>query len=218
MTARECVACARPVPDGAPLCRWCGSELQAQLRQVPALLADLAITYARLDQLGPLEAPGRGHGETPVAWKAPARRAAEALAAVVLRWAREFAPRWGEPHPEGTGRAAAWLAGRTGSLRREPDAQACAQSISDAIRRGRAVIDLPRNRTRFPVGPCPDNPGEQPCSGQVWAYIPLDEREPAQLRCTDCGASWDTTRWRRVGDLIARRRAQLAAERKPVRP
>ncbi|WP_040743933.1 hypothetical protein [Nocardia transvalensis] len=39
-----CRICDRPVPDRRPLCQLCGNRLVTDLREIPALLADLTVT------------------------------------------------------------------------------------------------------------------------------------------------------------------------------
>jgi hypothetical protein len=80
------------------------------------------------------------------------------------------------------------------------------------------TIDLPQERTRVDVGPCPNlwpNPEghTEPCPGQITAHFPRDLDQPAMMKCSECRAEFDTTQWTRVGILIQRRKEQLEQQR-----
>ncbi|WP_378735485.1 hypothetical protein [Nocardia brasiliensis] len=74
MSETPCAECARPVGDGLPLCQTCADGVVTDLREVPSLLAELAITRAGLGRLGPHSAGGRS-AETPLPIRATNHRA-----------------------------------------------------------------------------------------------------------------------------------------------
>ncbi|NEW27264.1 hypothetical protein [Nocardia cyriacigeorgica] len=66
MSKPECVRCARPVGDSAPLCRTCGQSIADALLRVPALLDELAITRAGLGRNAAATATKSRGGEVPL--------------------------------------------------------------------------------------------------------------------------------------------------------
>jgi len=82
--------------------------------------------------------------------------------------------------------------------------------IIDEVRalrsRLRSVTDLSRDKSRFPVGACPEE-----CDGVVWAYIPRTDDEPAVLGCDQCGQAWASMQWLRVGKRILAAKVQAAS-------
>ncbi|MGH3630924.1 MAG: hypothetical protein ACRDRL_26205 [Sciscionella sp.] len=234
MNQPECRNCPRPVADGAALCLTCTAELARQLRSVPALLDDLLVTLSKQDQFG---GGKRGKGaEQPLPVRLDVPPVIAALGNTLTTWARDLVDRNGWNVPPAPARsahndergpvlhastpyvdlvcyAALWLADHVEYLRSHPAVLEAHRGITTAITRTREITDLPADRTRFVVGPCPeiDDHGRH-CPGQVWAYVPTDKRDPAQLRCRACPATWDTTQWYRAGARIAARRAQLLNE------
>jgi hypothetical protein len=92
--------------------------------------------------------------------------------------------------------------------------------LTGDMRTARRVIDVPANRTTFPVGPCPEVTGHQAtstglqypllaCPGEVRAYIPNTEDQPARLECTACHTVWESWQWLRAGRRIKDREATM---------
>lgn len=215
MSPSECGNCARPVGDGATLCRGCTTRLRRELRSIPELVEDLHIMLARQDRLTPRQA-GRG-SETPVPWKNPASVALADLHAYLTSWVQCIAEESGLSIGrlrDASPACAAWLLHHLPVVRHHPAAGELLSEITRSTERARAVTDLPPNSSRFLVGPCPeiDDTGAH-CDGEVWANIPTTTDVPALLRCRICTTSWDTTRWYRAGERILARRRQL--ERTP---
>jgi hypothetical protein len=103
------------------------------------------------------------------------------------------------------------------------------EELTGDMRTARRVIDVPANRTTFPVGPCPEQftivatmvtPAASAtklayrqdgmhCPGEVRAYIPNDETTPARLQCSACGTVWESWQWLRAGRRIKDREATM---------
>ncbi|MFI9507552.1 hypothetical protein [Nocardia sp. NPDC052566] len=97
MSTSPCAECDRPVVDGLPLCQTCTDGVVADLRAVPGLLVELAITRAGLGRLGPHSAGGRA-AETPLPIRATnyrtsmqGDRAVSRLETTVNGWTRALA-------------------------------------------------------------------------------------------------------------------------------
>lgn len=103
---------------------------------------------------------------------------------------------------------ASWLVTNADWLIRQPDVLALRDVMAGHRRIARALRDIPADRTRFPVGPCPElvdgDNGNDCCTGIVYAHIPVELDKPACLRCKVCGATWERG-WARVGERILRR-------------
>jgi hypothetical protein len=221
----ECVieGCDRPVHDNYLICARHGDELARDLADpaglctdadghpVPSLSDELAATVSRQDKLT-VRSDRRG-ATTGLPWKEPAADAAWVLANTLSTWARDLAETRGvELDATTVSETAEWLHRRVDWIRQHEAAEEAHGDLTAAIRNARAAIDLPANRARFEVGPCPEDTDGRACPGTVWAYIPTREEDPALMRCTDCGTEWSTPQWLRVGrrilSLIEQRKRQ----------
>ncbi|MPZ27528.1 MAG: hypothetical protein GEV12_14245 [Micromonosporaceae bacterium] len=107
--------------------------------------------------------------------------------------------RW-MPPPTTVAASMRWLAGQLGWLRYREYAGEAWRDLRDVTGWLHRAVDRPANRTRFPVGPCPEiTAGGVPCAGQVTAVIPAREDRPALMECGTCGERWPTIQWARVG-------------------
>lgn len=213
--AAGCQRCGSPTGDDGGLCRTCTFKLSADLREVPTYLwAELQITITRQDKLMPTsDRPG---GEKPMVWNENGSQVAWELQTTLNAWALDVS-RLGQDERDlladvahhDVPELARWLVRNMHTLRMLGDAGQCFEEIVDAIRRGRRAIDRPENRTRFQVGPCPEQANEGACDGEVWAFIPTSEDKISFMRCQACGAEWDTTQWLRVGRRMLARIHQL---------
>lgn len=204
-----CTSCTAPAGDVYKLCGNCGDEIARDLAFVPALLAELEVTYAKQDKL--TVTPGRG-GDEGLPWKEQAHRAAVEIGDCLRRWATGL-PVSAAEIPADPADLSRWLHSRVDWLRALEHAKNAHQDITGAVTRAIAVIDLPANRARFEVGPCPEQVEQGACDGTVWAYIATRSDDMSMLRCWTCGARWNTTQWLRVGRRILARAHQLARHR-----
>jgi len=116
----------------------------------------------------------------------------------------------GKPNPFHARGMASWLATHVDWLARQEDVLVLREVMAGHRRTARALRDIPADRTKFPVGPCPelDDDGAW-CAGIVYAHIPVELDKPASLRCRACGAAWERG-WARVGTRILRRMRGIA--------
>lgn len=217
----ECVVCTGDVADGYILCAYCGDQIADGLADVAGmrpsqqpgkphlmletLTAELDTTTSRQDRV--VVSHGRG-GETGLPWKDTATGATGELDYYVRYWA-DRVNRDAEQLPAAVPALARWLWCRVDWLRAHDAARAAHREITTAVARATRAIDLPANRARFEVGPCPEIEDHGYCDGIVWAYIATRPEDESALRCWTCGARWNTTQWLRVGRRILARARQL---------
>jgi len=108
---------------------------------------------------------------------------------------------------------ASWLGTHIDWLAHTEDVLALVDIMAGHRRQARALRDIPADRTKFPVGPCPEvvegDDGRSWCTGIVFAHIPVELDKPACLRCKGCGTTWERG-WARVGERILRRMKGIA--------
>jgi hypothetical protein len=100
------------------------------------------------------------------------------------------------------------------SIRKHPAAEEIVDNICSATEQARKDVDRAANRTRFPVGPCPefDEDGAH-CEGQVFAFIPTEDERPPRMECrANPLHRWTSVQWLRTGRRILDRMAQVKRE------
>lgn len=198
---------SRPVDRRQVLCAHCANRLVRDIHET-------GNAYRQLEEaLQATKTHGEkvsGRGELPM----PIRLIVVEVRSQILhdlRWwcawvarQRGLAARASPNNPAGM---ASWLATHVDWLARTDDVLVLRDIMATHRRMARALRDIPADRTRFPVGPCPEIVGgDEPgwCTGTVYAHIPAELDKPACLRCKGCGATWERG-WARVGDRILRR-------------
>jgi hypothetical protein len=195
-------------------------------KPIPGIATDLQTSITRQDKLG-VTSDTRATGEKPLNWNDRASIIAVELNATINAWALATSkhdedsrdPLAGYHHSD-TAEVADWLRRNLTTLAQLQDAGEAYDEIRNSVGRALGAIDRPKNRTSFLVGPCPEKLGDiqiEPCPGEVWAFIPTSESDPALMRCQyeQCGAAWNTTQWLRASRRILARREEL--ERKEGR-
>ena len=211
-----CPSCGRPQKDGLLCDRViisrrdisCTARLEADLADIPQLLQDLDGTLARQSKTGPAIEKVTGKGETALAYSNAASVATTKLRATVIAWAHGT----GMPWAQYATTAAQHLLANLTQLRGHDDADKLCTEITAACETARAVIDIPANRTTFPVGPCPESDPTTGahCPGTVIAFIPTEDDRPGQMRCKlNPDHQWSAVQWYRTGRRILDRIAQL---------
>jgi hypothetical protein len=104
----------------------------------------------------------------------------------------------------------AYLGAHMGILRKHPAGGEFVAEIRALVAKMIAAVDLPKTRSRFPVGLCPetfsdDNGRPVYCDGQVEAVIPAEEHIRPVMECGHCHTQWFSEQWARAGALILRR-------------
>lgn len=179
-------------------------------KTIPGIATELQTTITRQDKLGVVSSTATT-GEKALEWNDTASIIEVELNATINAWALDVSkhdedprdPLANYPHTD-LPAVADWLRRNVTTLAQLPDAGRGYSEISNAIGRAKKAIDRPKNRTKFLVGPCPETPDDTPCPGEVWAYIPTSETDPALMHCQnpDCGATWNTTQWLRAAKRI----------------
>lgn len=90
MSVVECSNCGRPSSDGRDVCHRCTGSLCADLRKVPALVADMLTTRTRLDRVAPPAQVGKSSDE-PLPIRPGAMKAYHDLGNELTTWARAVA-------------------------------------------------------------------------------------------------------------------------------
>lgn len=183
----------------------------------PGLASELETTITRQDKLAVTSGPATS-GEKPLNWNNRASEIAWDLKSTINAWALEASKRDEDPRDPlaalGIEMApvAEWLIRNINTLRLLPDVGEAYSELTDAIKRAESAIDRSAFSSRFVVGPCPEKDDEDvQCPGEVWAFVPIDLEKPAIMTCQNeaCGATWNTTQWRRIGERILKRKAEL---------
>jgi hypothetical protein len=102
-----------------------------------------------------------------------------------------------------------WLGGHVEWIRHHSAGHDAIDELVTVVNQARRTIDVPPHRTVIPVGPCPEEPDGLACHGEIRAYIPNTEDEPAHMTCTHCGVRYEAAlgQWnKRLGRRIAQRR------------
>lgn len=193
--------CGRPTD--VVLCNGCLGKLRTDLGDVGWLDTQLMTVLAR--QTAMIEHAGGRSAEVPLPINRGALKARSVLRNRLVSWSLDLADRHGETEDQLPGDTlpamAAWMLAREARIAVHPAADELFDEIHEAVIYARMIVDLPANRTTFPVGPCP----EVHCPGEVRAYIPAADDVPARMECTACGMVWDTTQWSRAGKRILAR-------------
>jgi hypothetical protein len=225
--------CDRPVADGF-VCQRCAHQLEQTLGDIPATIHQLNLTLAKqtryADQpatgtgppppFDPTEQPELGAAEHPLPLDPRASAASSELRHHLCNWVSIVAETRGLPLPAaavyhpggepGMDTLARWMLTHVEWLRHHEHGHIAVEELTADMRTARRVIDVPANRTTFPVGPCPEmfhvpqwpTKFDDHCTGEVRAYIPNTEDQPARLECTLCRTVWESWQWLRAGRRI----------------
>jgi hypothetical protein len=195
--------CGRPTRDTLALCNSCLWALECDLGDVAWLDEQLELVLSRLAVLG--EHNGGRSAETPMPVHPGALKARSDLRVALVGWVRDMAEGTMQVWPEDTLPAmAGWLLKRMDRIAVHAAAEDIHGEIVSAVRFAARVIDLPANRTTFPVGPCP----ELGCQGEIRAYIPAQPERPARMECSACQTRWEPHQWLRAGRRILARKGE----------
>jgi hypothetical protein len=219
MTTPVCrvASCDRPVADGF-VCARCAHDLERALGDIPAVVHQLNLTLAKQTRYA--DRNERGGNEQPLPMDPQASAAASELRAHLVGWVRLVAEERGWALPEDTLDAMSRrMLHHVEWLRHHQAGHDAVEELTGDMRTARRVIDVPANRTTFPVGPCPElAPRWEPmvmadalvnCPGEVRAYIPNTDTQPARLECNTCHTVWESWQWLRAGRRIKDREATM---------
>jgi hypothetical protein len=239
-----CQACTSTAPDGVSICGKCETDTRARLRQQEFYRQELLTVLARLTRTQALNDGGRATSLT-LAWAQmgdrfldtiegrelrkiiaslpPAWKAASALhsqRSLLVSWCRLLNEEAGVALPaDSVAAMAVHVHDQMPILRKHEAAGELVAEVRAIVGRIVKVIDLPDERTRVEVGPCPnlwpnDEGQDEPCPGQVTAHVPVDVTAVAYMRCGACRAEWPSREWYITGPRIQARQEQLERQRK----
>lgn len=188
------------------LCLDCVRVAKDDLRRMRWLLGELEITLTRQANTAPGEFVGGKSADKPLPWAEKASNAINLLQSCVCVWSGALGPVADETLLEGnTLELILWMRRNADALPRLETAPRCANALQSVVEYCIEAIDLPKIKTSFEVGPCPEGDDSEPCTGVVKAFIPLDEDKSGWMRCDDCKRRWETEEWLAVCPNIARR-------------
>jgi hypothetical protein len=230
MTTPVCrvTSCDHPITD-AWVCQRCAHQLERALGDIPAVVHQLNLTLAKQTRYA--DRNERGGNEQPLPMDPAASAASSDLLAHLVAWVRLIAETRGIPLPAapiynpggnpGLNSMSRWMLAHVEWLRHHEAGADCVDEITSDMRVARRVIDVPANKTKFAVpGPCPEFApmvtvsalnvafGSH-CPGEVWAYIPNTDTQPARLECNTCHTIWESWQWMRLGKRIKDREATM---------
>lgn len=171
--------------QGVTLCHRCTTILEADLREVRDVWANLMVTAARMDT-GAAAIGSSGHSAPAVPCNFDAIEDGDQLAAVLRGWAAHVSvvsPLFTPP------RIAERLLNQVKWIRREEWAGDLKQELRDALNTARRATD--RNPERVFAGMCPTEVDGTECAAAVFT---APGRPVA--RCHRCKSEWDVTEWR----------------------
>jgi hypothetical protein len=216
MSKRQCPSgCDAEPPRGVILCRACKNKLVGYLADCESLRQELVITLTHQDRIGP-ESEGRS-AETPLAYNVAASESLDALKATLVSWVLLVADETKAALPaDKIAALSSWLSVRINYLVRHEAAGELFDEMRALNLRCTATINLPRDRSRIHVGPCPEfEPsddadavnGMTPCPGEVTAFFPTDpDLRPVMMclheGCTHGEKIWPAEQWTRLGTRI----------------
>lgn len=198
------------------ICPRCQDEVRRKLGQQIGLRDDLTTEYTK--QARKVEQIRiHGFGEARIPYEASASRALDLQWNFLTFWLATCAKIFGVKPPRCSLKFVThYLALALPQIVNRAEASQLLTELRRLHSQILAVIDLPSILIRG-LGPCPEiypNDGhDDHCPGQVEAYVPTDDMEPAELRCTKCKVSWPSWTWTNVGKRILARKTELAKQR-----
>jgi hypothetical protein len=215
------VACDTPVAE-AYVCSHHTHQLEQTLGDIPATIHQLNLTLAKQTRYA--DRNERGSSEQPLPMDPAASAASSELRHHLCNWVTIIAETRGQPLPAaaiyhpggepGMDTLARWMLTHVEWLRHHEHGHVAVEELTGDMRTARRVIDVPANRTTFPVGPCPEIDAAAVwagcwCPGEVRAYIPNTDTQPARLECSTCHTVWESWQWLRAGRRIKDREATM---------
>lgn len=209
--SRTCPACEGRSDDGH-LCHACVRTLKAELTTVGKRWHDLRVTIARLSHIGPTsERPSK---TIPNPYNIDAAALASDIRARLVGWVKLTMEDYRAALPHDSVPALCrflivWLP----ELRKHAAALELHREIMALSWQGETrpmgnqvtrAIDLP-SHTRVKVGPCPEAPEGEPCSGVVHATFPKDVTAPAWMECGTCHWRSESRYWDEDGERVRQR-------------
>jgi len=203
----ECDGCLpREAAPGAVLCRGCVRWLERIIAEMPALAHELHRGMTK-----PATPYGQLGGANDSPDFAKQRRCREHIGQIAydLAWlVKQVAEDRGLTMPTldtmrdgglpGVHKASVWLIPHVPWMAQQMWVDETLSALQEARWRAFQLADIPRDKVRVVVGPCPERDDiGTPCPGQIWAFIPRNEHPFTS--CDACEKVWPSESWRRLG-------------------
>jgi hypothetical protein len=194
----------RMAADQSALCRPCETWLHQLIVDMPSYARDLE---AAATHSGERQRVTRGDESPDFAGQRKRWAALEQLAHDVLWWVDHVTTGRRVTSPTMAGNTQAQIASGCSLVARHSlwlaastDDPHPLHAWRDMRHEAAAAMDLPRDRARFQVGPCPE-----PCDGKVWAYIGTANGDSAMGCDVEQGHQWTPSQFYRAGTRIKRK-------------
>lgn len=222
--ARECPSCGEFSAD-SHLCHKCLRSTKRAIVRISQLWVSLEEAITRQDHFAPPSEVRASSLFGPLPFRP--------VPSEVARDARERLVKWvaiasvGHATPNNTiGAYCRFLLSRADKMRTAVYAESWADDMALTRDEIAGAIDLPAERSRVNVGPCPEHTDDgEPCAGRIVAIYPSDLDESPHMDCTIpaagvkvCGRSWPASQWAHLGDRIQARQQQIDAQKSRVKP
>ena len=226
---RVCPFCGEGSRDGH-LCHKCTGNVRKAIVRVAQLWVSLEEAITRQDHLQP---PNEVRAEVlfgPLPFRLVPSEVAKDARQRLSRWVGVVVATSSGSGPENSiGAYCRYLLDHTPMLRVRDDAEEWADDMTLCRDQIAGAVDLPAERSRVTVGPCPERTDdEEPCSGIVVAVYPSDMDESPHMDCTPpppgedgkpikvCARSWTPPQWAHLGARIAAKQQQVAMQKARV--
>lgn len=186
-TGRCGTRCGRPAKGGY-ICPGCAHRLRVELREIPAIRAQLDVALSRQSAMG--RAEGGRSAETPMPYGVAASDAGRALDRALVDACRRLDPFLG-PECWTVSQPHRLLLARIEELRHHSEASTMHSRIVEAVVNARTAID--RRPDRVYVGTCGNDEGREACTAEL--YVEAGE---AYVICPACRRHWDVEDRRRI--------------------
>lgn len=200
--------------DQDTICLPCLRLTRSRLHRLPGLIDDLETSLARMAVLVERSDGGKS-AEIALAYTEAAGDSLRDIRQMLIGWNRLMHEELHVTLPKDSliGMVA-HLSVHAAKLVPHPAADEWVAEVRQTINDATTVIDLPINRLRIKVGPCPEDKESEdgdylgPCPGVVIATIPTDETVRPTMACTNCATIWYPEQWNATGHKILQRQGK----------
>lgn len=213
-----CLACDTPAAE-SQLCTGCYNRTKWRLEELHLNTLELHTAMQRQVRMTERGDGGKS-AETALYFNERAAATIHLIRTTLVSWVRTIADDTGAPLPQRitTSDLTDFLLAALTEFRIRPDAGLFADEIRHITDESIVVVDLPVNRSVIPVGPCPEDEGDNtegangtslaPCPGTIRAIIPNNAEQRPVMRCGTCRTEWFAEQWHTVGKRIIARQGR----------
>ena len=219
--SRACPYCGERSADGH-MCHKCLAKTKQAIVRIGQLWVHLEEAITRQDHFQPPNEVRAAALFGPLPFRLVPSEVAHDARQRLTKWVGVVQRDWHLQEPHNTiGAYCRLLLAYAPKMRTTAYAEAWADDMSLVRDEIAGAVDLPAERSRVTVGPCPDRTeDEEPCAGIIVAVYPSDLDESPHMDCTRpaqgvevCGRSWPSATWTRLGSRIVARQHQIAEQK-----